>query len=143
MIYLDSCALVKLIREEDESEALQAWLDDRGSELAVTSELAEAEVLRVVRRNNHTDKGELIDPDELAADLVEAAGVLAAVGQIAVDRGVLERAGALEAPMVRTLDAIHLVSALDLEPVAAVFVTYDRRLAAAARETGLTVHSPL
>src|SRR5688572_724733 len=49
MIYLDSCALVKLIREESESLALQAWLDERADEVMITSELARAEVLRAVR----------------------------------------------------------------------------------------------
>lgn len=142
MIYLDSCALVKLIREEDGSEALREWLDERAGEVVVTSELAQAEVLRVVRRNNHTDQGVLIDADELAAELIEAAAVLAAVAHVLVDRDVLERAGALEAPMVRTLDAIHLVSALELKPAATEFVTYDKRLAAIARATGLTVLSP-
>lgn len=140
MIYLDSCALVKLIREEDESEALQAWLDQRPDEPAVTSELAHAEVLRVVRRNNHTDQGVLVDAGELAADLAAAGVVLGAMGHIRLDFDVLERAGALEAPMVRTLDAIHLVSALGLEPTDVV--TYDRRLGALARDAGLPVVSP-
>lgn len=142
MIYLDSCALVKLIREEDESDALQTWLDDRADEVLVTSELAQAEVLRVVRRSNHTDQGVLIDGDELAEELAEANEVLTAVSQISVDRDVLERAGALDPPMVRTLDAIHLVSALELAPAATDFVTYDKRLAAVARDAGLGVISP-
>lgn len=142
MIYLDSCALVKLIRVEDESAALQIWLDERADELAVTSELARAEVLRVVRRNNHTDQGVLIDAGELAAELGEAADVLIAVAQVPVDSDVLQRAGALELPMVRTLDAIHLVSAQGWAAAGTEFVTYDRRLAAAARDAGLTVVSP-
>jgi predicted nucleic acid-binding protein len=43
---------------------------------------------------------------------------------------------------VRTLDAIHLVSALELQPAAIEFVTYDKQLAAIARASGLTVLSP-
>jgi uncharacterized protein len=142
VIYLDSCALVKLIREEDESAALQAWLDERADEVAVTSELARAEVLRVIRRNNHSERGELIDAGKLSADLDEAAAVLEAVTQVVVDREVLDRAGALEAPMVRTLDAIHLATALDLRASTMEFVTYDRRLAAAVRQAGLVAVSP-
>ncbi len=46
MIYLDSCALVKLVRTEDGSSALQEWLDERCDELAVTSALSRAEVLQ-------------------------------------------------------------------------------------------------
>ena len=142
MIYLDSCALVKLIREEDESPALQAWLDERADEVVITSELARAEVLRVARRNNHTERGELIDARKLSADLDEAAAVLEALTQVVVDRKVLDRAGALEAPMVRTLDAIHLATALDLQASAIEFVTYDRRLAPLAQAVGFQVASP-
>jgi predicted nucleic acid-binding protein len=142
VIYLDSCALVKLIREEDESAALQAWLDERADEVMVTSELARAEVLRVIRRNNHSERGELIDAGKLSADLDEAAGVLEAVTQVVVDRKVLDRAGALGAPMVRTLDAIHLATALDLQASTIEFVTYDRRLAAVVRQAGLVAVSP-
>jgi predicted nucleic acid-binding protein len=142
VIYLDSCALVKLIREEDESAALQAWLDERADEMMVTSELVRAEVLRVIRRNNHSEQGELIDARKLSADLDEAAAVLEAVTQLVVDRKVLDRAGALEAPMVRTLDAIHLATALDLQASTIEFATYDRRLAAVVRQAGLVAVSP-
>jgi predicted nucleic acid-binding protein len=143
VIYLDSCALVKLIREEDESQALQAWLDERAGDVMVTSELARAEVVRVTRRNNHTDRGELIDARKLTADLDEAAAVLEAVTQVVIDRKILDRAGALEAPTVRSLDAIHLATALDLQASMIEFVTYDRRLAAVVREAGLAVVSPV
>ncbi|WP_219415182.1 type II toxin-antitoxin system VapC family toxin [Pseudonocardia nigra] len=142
MIYLDSCVLVKLIRAEAESEALQAWLDERPDELLVTSELAHAEVLRVVRRNNHTDQGALIDAAQLTTDLAEAAFVLDGLQHITVDRELLERAGAVEAPMLRTLDAIHLVSALELAKLDPEVVTYDRRLAEIARTAGLRAVAP-
>ncbi len=142
MIYLDSCAIVKLIRAEDGSTALQDWLDDRASAVMVTSELAVAEVLRVVRRSNHTDLGVLVDSQQLSAELDEARAVLDGFALVAVDRVVLDAAGALSPPMMRTLDAIHLVSA-PLWPGRSVeFVTYDRRLASAAREVGLSVVSP-
>lgn len=145
MIYLDSCALVKLIHDEAESTALQAWLDERAEEVVVTSELAQVEVCRVVRRNNHTAQGVLVDPEELALDLADAAHLLASVDQVIVNRDLLIRAGAHQEPMVRTLDAIHLVSALAMpgtDPDDRVFVTYDRTLAAAARQSGLTVLGP-
>jgi predicted nucleic acid-binding protein len=72
----------------------------------------------------------------------EADDVLDAVAQVSIDRDLLARAAALEPPMVRTLDAIHLVSALELASADTEFVTYDERLAAAARSVGLTVVSP-
>lgn len=142
MIYLDSCALVKLIREEAESSALQDWLDEREGVPMVTSELAHAEVPRVIRRNNHTDQGELIDSAKLTADLAEARIVLAAVGSVVLDRELLARAGALGEPMVRTLDAIHLASAHEVDLAELDFVTYDHRLAVVAGNAGLRVVAP-
>lgn len=145
MIYIDSCALVKLVRIEEGSVELQAWLDQRTDVLLVTSELALAEVVRVVRRNNHTSQGILVDAEQLALDLIDTEEILGSVDQVALDRELLIRAGASEGPMMRTLDAIHLVSALTMardRPDGHTFVTYDRRLATAAQETGFVVVAP-
>ncbi|MGH4020376.1 MAG: type II toxin-antitoxin system VapC family toxin [Pseudonocardiaceae bacterium] len=142
MIYLDSCALVKLVREEESSNALQDWLDERADELQLTSAVARAELLRAIRRNNYTEAGNLIDADALEAELTEAAEVLAAVAHLAVDDEVLDRAGGINAPTIRTLDAIYLSSAAEFDPSDVAFVTYDRRLAAAATGAGLAVVAP-
>jgi predicted nucleic acid-binding protein len=142
VIYLDSCALVKLVREEESSNALHAWLDERAGELALTSALARAELLRAIRRNNHTETGELIDAHAFEAELREASDVLAAVAQLAVDDDVLDRAGGLANPLIRTLDAIHLSSVAEFDPAQVVLVTYDRRLAAVAADAGLAVAAP-
>ncbi len=79
MIYLDSCALTKLIRAEDESEALQQWLDERSGVPHVTSELARAELPRVLRRQNHTAQGTVIDGKALRNELTAASDLLDAV----------------------------------------------------------------
>ena len=142
MIYLDSSALVKLVRLEDGSSALRQWLDERADELQVTSELARAEVVRAIRRAAHTDRGELIDSAALTEQLGEAADVLAAVAQVVVDRDVLDRAGELSSPVIRTLDAIHLASAAGWDLPDEQFVTYDLRLATAARGAGMAVTAP-
>lgn len=142
MIYIDSCAVVKLIRDEAESTVLMSWLDSRPGELVVSSELALTEVVRVVRRNNHTDQGRLVDADQLDAELEGAYAVLDGLALVTLDRDTLRRAAALEAPMVRTLDAIHLVSALEWPAASVEFVTYDRRLAAVAADAGMTAVSP-
>jgi predicted nucleic acid-binding protein len=142
MIYLDSSALVKLIRVEDCSEALQSWIDQRVEQLTVTSALARAEVQRAIRRNNHTDSGVLIDPDALAAELAGAAEVFESVAQMVIDDSILDRAGSLTSPLVGTLDAIHLASAAEFNTADLEFVTYDLRLAAAAEGIGITVTAP-
>ncbi|MDQ2709572.1 MAG: type II toxin-antitoxin system VapC family toxin [Actinomycetota bacterium] len=143
LIYLDSCALVKLVRAEPESEALQAWLDERPREPLVSSELARAEVVRTVRRVSHSQRGELLHPETLVTELAEANQLLAALAYVAVNRDVLVGAGELAMPMTRTLDAIHLVSARRLGAGLTHFVTYDKRLASAARDAGLTVVAPV
>jgi len=58
-----------------------------------------------------------------------------------LDRALLEGAGALAEPALWALDAIHVASAVALDPVGA-FVTYDDRQAAAARLAGLRTKSP-
>ena len=54
----------------------------------------------------------------------------------------LTEAAAIEQPFLRTLDAIHLAAATSVRAGLSAFVTYDKRLAAAAGEIGLPVLSP-
>lgn len=61
---------------------------------------------------------------------------------IAVSTRVLSKAADIEQPFLRTLDAIHLAAAVSLRAGLSAFVTYDKRLAAAAKELGLPVLSP-
>ena len=67
--------------------------------------------------------------------------MLDAIALRPLDRALLAGAGALAEPSLRALDAIHVASAVDLEPIEA-FVTYDERQAAAARLAGLRTMSP-
>ena len=122
---MDSSALLKLLVDEPESDALEAYT--RGTAL-ITSVITLIEVERSVRRNNRADGISLGD----FFDGVELRGL---------DDTVVARAGGLEPPGLGTLDAIHLASALDLRELDG-FVTYDNRLADAARALRLTVVSP-
>ncbi len=70
-----------------------------------------------------------------AAELFDALAILP------LDRDLLAGAGALDEPALRTLDAIHVIAAIDLSPIDA-FVTYDERQGAAARLAGLRTMSP-
>lgn len=142
MIYLDSSALIKLVRTEDSSDALQSWIDQRAEELLVTSALTRTEVPRAIRRNNHTDSGALIDQQALEAELTQAASILASIAHIAIDGAILDRAGDLTSPMIRSLDAIHLASAAEFDTSELEFVTYDHRLAAQAEGLGIAVIAP-
>ncbi len=143
MIYLDSSALIKLVRTEDSSDALQSWIDQHADTLLVTSALARTEMPRAIRRNNHTDSGALIDPQALEAELTHAAAILDSVAHIAIDGAILDRAGELASPMIRSLDAIHLASAAEFDTSELEFVTYDHRLATQAESLGIAVIAPV
>ena len=133
LFYADASALVKLVRDEAESDALRAYLE--GADL-VTSELVLTEVPRAVRR------AVALDP-ELPLDLLldRTGELLDAVALATLDQALLAGAGALAEPALRALDAIHVATAVDLHPLGA-FVTYDERQAAAARLAGLRTTAP-
>ncbi|WP_322779927.1 type II toxin-antitoxin system VapC family toxin [Frankia sp. Cas4] len=132
MIYLDSCALVKLLVTEPETPALVAFLSAHAAYPHVTTTLARTEVTRVVRRAAPKDS-------QLHAAAVELVDQL---DQVELERPLLDQAGIVADPYVRTLDAIHLAAALHLAEALTAFVTYDHRLAAAARDAGLPVRTP-
>ena len=133
LFYADASALVKLVRDEPESDALRAFLADSD---IVSSELVLTEVPRAIRRAAARDP-------RLALDiLLDRAGeTLDGVALVPLDRALLLAAGALAEPALRALDAIHVAAAVDLAPIDA-FVTYDERQSAAARLVGLRTLSP-
>jgi predicted nucleic acid-binding protein len=129
LLYLDSSALVKLVLPEAESaallESLAAW------PVRLTSEIAQVEVLRAVRRA--TTEPEVEE---------RAEKVLAGLHLVKMDPDILARAARLEPRTVRSLDAIHLASALSLGDDMGAIMIYDAALAAAAAGCGLTVIAP-
>lgn len=127
LIYADSSALVKLVIEEPESTALEHHLS--GEFLLATSRIAVVEVARAAT---------LANPHEDVKEEVER--LLGSCMLVAVTAQLLRSARKLAGATVRTLDAIHLASALRIEPDE--LLAYDRRLIAAATEHGLTVSSP-
>lgn len=133
VFYADASALVKLVRIEAETEALRAYL--AGADL-VSSELVLTEIPRAIRRA-------VAQEPKLPLDLLlERAGELIDVLALRpLDRPLLAGAGAIAEPALRALDAIHVASAVDLDPIEA-FVTYDERQAAAARLAGLRTMAP-
>jgi predicted nucleic acid-binding protein len=133
VFYADSSALVKLVREESESGALRAYLED--AEL-VSSELVLTEVPRAVHRAVALEPG-------LSLDLLmrHVGELIDAIALCPLDRALLIGAGAIAEPALQSLDSIHIASAVSLDPIAA-FVTYDERQAAAARLAGLRTTAP-
>jgi uncharacterized protein len=129
VIYLDTSAFVKLIRGERETSALEAFLRERPEAPLVSSALLVLETRRAILRQA---------PDQLArADLL-----LTRIDQVHITRAVLEAASRLPDPALRSLDALHLATALQLDRDLEALVTYDSRLAAAAGRQRLPVVTP-
>ena len=124
LFYADASALVKLVRDEPESESLRAFFAEAD---IVSCELILPEVPRAIRR------AAAHDPHLPLETLVSRAAILLdALALLPLDRAVLAAAGALVEPALRALDAIHLAAAIDASPLDA-FVSYDGRQAAAPR----------
>lgn len=67
---------------------------------------------------------------------------LEGVSLLPLDEAVLDEASALEPAGLRSLDALHLATALSVREEIGVLVTYDLRLAKAAEDRGLDVAQP-
>ncbi|HEX5596294.1 MAG TPA: type II toxin-antitoxin system VapC family toxin [Micromonosporaceae bacterium] len=133
MIYLDSAAIVKLIRREPATDQLVAWLNERSDLPLVASALVEVEVPRALRRT-------------APQGLMGVPATLARLYRVEIDSSVRATAASYEESTLRSLDAIHLATAQILadQPGAdfTAFVTYDRRLLDVAKAVGLPVASP-
>ena len=125
--YLDSSALVKLAIDEPESAALRRHVRRRRP--VVSSALARTEVLRAL----------LLEGDEGVA---RGRAVLGRVELVRVNERVLNSAGVLLPPELRSLDAIHLATARQLGGDLGHIVTYDEKMLDAAKRLGLKTASP-
>jgi hypothetical protein len=129
MIYLDSAAVVKLVHAEAESAALRDWLDERAETGWISSVLTEIESFRALAR---------YAPEAVA----RLPAVLDQIELIDLDPSVRMLAQTVRPATVRSLDAIHLGTALCARPAMTSFVTYDKRLLDAALAAGLAAKAP-
>ena len=129
MIYIDTSALVKLLFDEPESTALTDWLTQNIEIPKVSSDLSAVELLRTCQRID----GSLVD---------DVRRLLDGVDLLPIDHVIVERAAVLAPRELRSLDAIHLASALSIIEDLTDFVAYDIRLCSAAKQVGLPVVSP-
>lgn len=126
--YVDSSALCKLVAPEPETEAMHRLWTSHKSDL-VSSDLARTEVLRQAGR---------CDPPRLE----QARAVLDGLVLVPILTRIAQAAGTLGPPHLRSLDALHLATALELGDDLEAYVTYDERQADAARRLGLVVVAP-
>jgi uncharacterized protein len=129
MIYLDSAAVVKLAHAEPETPALRGWLDERAETGWISSVLTEIESFRAVAR---------YAPEAIS----RLPAVLDQIDLIDLDPRIRILARTVKPAIVRSLDAIHLGTALHSRLGLTSFVTYDKRLLDAAQAAGLPVDSP-
>lgn len=126
LAYVDASALAKLVLEEPGTVEMRRWYIE--SERVVMSRVGIVETRRAVARQAH-------DPTHLEV-------ILRSVETVEFDAVMARAASAIEPATLKTLDAIHLASAVTMMPELDAFVTYDDRLAAAARAIGLPVVRP-
>jgi predicted nucleic acid-binding protein len=129
VIYLDASALVKLAVTEAESDALRAWLAERADDPRISSDLVRVEVTRAVMRSQ-------------PQALLQAQQVVSRLSKLLIRPELLTTAASLQPPALRSLNAIHLASAMLLRNRLTAFVGYDDRLNAAVRAAGLAVAAP-
>jgi predicted nucleic acid-binding protein len=126
VIYLDSSALVKAIVEEEQTSAVRTMMVGA---VVTTSALSVVEVIRAVRRRDESH-------------VVAARRTLDAAALIPIESAILGQAGILNPTSLRSLDAIHLASALLLGVELEAFVAYNDQLLEAASALGMPVASP-
>jgi predicted nucleic acid-binding protein len=125
--YIDSSAIVRLVASESETPALSTFL--AGRRPLISSALATTEVHRAV----------LPLGDEFGR---QATNVLARIELVRVSDEVLEDAGRLMPPKLRSLDAIHLATAALFGSTLSGLITYDDRMLDAGQSFGWSVFAP-
>ncbi len=126
--YLDTSAAAKLVVAEIGSKAMHRWAVSHADDV-VASDLVRTELLRATVRSA---------PEHMT----RARAVLDSITLIHLTTDICERAGQLEPVGLRSLDALHLASALSLGDALDAVVTYDERLAEASKRYGITVLAP-
>jgi uncharacterized protein len=125
--YVDASAGVKLFLDERESSALTQHLDELGEhDLVVSATLLETELRRAAQRED--------------VDQSVVSRALEAFELITMPRGLFTTAGLLPWPTLRSLDALHLATAVRAD--CDVVLTYDHRMQVAAQQAGLEVLAP-
>ena len=129
MIYLDTSAIVKVVVTEPESPALVDWLNDHADVPLATSVIGHIEVMRAANR---------VGPATTAA----AGRLLESVDTLVLTDAIVAVAKSIGPPELRTLDAVHLATALEYRRYIDAVCVYDRRLMEASKAAQLPVVSP-
>ena len=135
IVYFDASALVKLLVEEPGSDIAAALWD--GCDIAVSSRLTYPEVAAALASAGRS--GDLSEAS-LAACERDWEDYWGAMRPVELSEQVQRVAGGLaKRHRLRGADAVHLASALEIDPVALVVAVWDRRLHAGAVAEHLAV----
>jgi predicted nucleic acid-binding protein len=131
-VYLDTSVVLRVLLGQ--KGAWEGWARWRS---AYASDLLGLEARRAIDRLRLESA---LDDEGVAEAQEGLQRIQASIGRIPLTRAILARAGLPMATVVRSLDAVHLASALRLSerrrrPV--LFVTHDERQALGARALGL------
>ncbi len=129
IFYADTSALVKLVASERESAALRQWIRETDDLVLASSDLVRTELMRAIRRT-------------YPAHATRARDLLDALLLVSITADICESAARLEPATLRSLDAIHLATALGLGDDLDAVVVYDDRLLESARGYGLRTIAP-
>jgi uncharacterized protein len=124
--YLDTSAFLKLVVAEGESAAMRSWMARSGP--CWSSQLLRTEALRAADRLG-IDEGAVTDR-------------LDTVSLVVPSPATFLTAGRLKPSTLRSLDALHLATALELGDDLQGLVTYDGKMAAGAQALAVTVVAP-
>jgi predicted nucleic acid-binding protein len=138
VIYLDTSAILKLLRAEPETDALRNHLETHAEQDLITSALATVETARALIASNAAAIAASAVPGSDRIDLGDGAVIPA----IAIIEPVLDLARTLPPAVLRSLDAIHLATAKFAGDELDHVITYDKRMIAAANAAGLRTASP-
>lgn len=129
-LYLDTSALVKLVKTEPESGSLVDYLEGHREDVQTTSALARTELVRAIAPTG-------------SEAVAQARRLLTRINQIGLERDLLDAAAELAStPLLRSLDAIHLACAQTVMSDLRAVISYDGRMLAAAEAFGLPTLAP-
>ena len=127
MYYLDASAILKLIIEEKETVKLERFISGKNC----TSKISRIEVMRVINR-------------AIPEAAESAQRTLSKFDYVNISEPVIRIAESfLGLPSLRSLDSIHVASALSVSNEIEGIISYDKKMISNAQSLGLTVHTPV
>ncbi len=125
IVYLDSSAVIPLIRAEDSTPKVREYLQDLRPDqhYLISGRIIETEMRRVATR--------------LDIDQSEVSSISRGIEIIEITPAIFRAAGQTRPQHLRSLDALHLATALAAN--ASAMITLDQRFGEACSEVGLPV----